>query len=63
MSRSRVVEVSSRDLGRLPVGAVVITDAGDVLLVREDGATDPILPGGYPRPGCAHCTAVATRRT
>ena len=39
-----------------PIGVVVQLD-GTTILVAEDGSATLILPGGWPRPGCAHATA------
>ncbi len=30
---------------------------GERLRLLADGTLEPVLPGGYPRPGCAHATA------
>jgi hypothetical protein len=49
-----------RDRHTLPAGAIVVAD-GTVWRVLADGSTEEVLPGGHPRPGCAHATA--TRRT
>jgi hypothetical protein len=44
----------------LRLRAVVVLD-DEVCLLRHDGALEPLLAGGWPRPGHAHATARARR--
>ncbi len=46
----------------LPIGAVVIGDAGEVLVVRRDGGLDLVPPPGHPRPGIAADPAARSSR-
>lgn len=40
----------------VPVGIVIQHD-GLALRVARDGSVEPVLPGGWPRPGLSHATA------
>lgn len=42
-----------RGIDRLPVGAVVVGLAGEVLRVPGDGGVDRVIAGGHPRAGAA----------
>lgn len=44
-------------VARLPAGAIVLGDAGERYRVTPEGDVEELLPGGMPRPGCAHATA------
>jgi hypothetical protein len=56
MTAPRVIEES-----KVPPGSVVYDLDGTTWRVLE-GRAEEVLPPGHPRPGCAHCTAVANRR-
>ena len=40
----------------VPVGILIQLD-GQPLRIDEDGQVEPVLAGGWPRPGAAHATA------
>jgi len=42
---------------RLPAGAIVVGEGGDVLRILPSGAVELLIPSGYPRPGASHSTA------
>lgn len=45
----------------LGIPGIIFEDegTGERLRLMPDGSLEPILPGGTPRPGCAHATARA----
>jgi hypothetical protein len=37
---------------------IYVGPGGEVLRVTDDGHVEEVLPGGHPRPGTAHATAI-----